>query len=99
MRVPAGYGKVAAVDDLQLGLGFPCSHVVYVGDGSSDLHVMLHVNDCGSFTIAASEARDIAQVAKRTIVSEDALSVVVPILEEIVGYDPNQIRALLEEHT
>lgn len=33
----------------------------------------------------------IAQIAKRTIVSDDALSVLVPILEEIVGYDSRQI--------
>jgi phosphoserine phosphatase len=98
IRVPAGHGKVAAVDELQLGLCLPKDRVVYVGDGSSDIHVMLHVNHRGGFTIAASEAKCITQIAKRTIVSDDALSVLVPILEEIVGYEPSQIRALFEEH-
>lgn len=98
IRVAAGYGKVAAVDELQLELGVPSDRVVYVGDGSSDIHVMLQVNHRGGFTIAASEAKYIAQIAKRTIVSDDALSVLVPILEEIVGYDPSQIRALFEQH-
>jgi predicted HAD superfamily phosphohydrolase len=28
--------------------------VVYVGDGSSDVHVMLHVNRLGGLTIAVS---------------------------------------------
>jgi phosphoserine phosphatase len=98
VRVPAGYGKVVAVDELQLGLGLPNDRVLYVGDGSSDIHVMLHVNHRGGFTIAASEAKYIAQIAKRTIVSDDALSVLVPILEEIVGYDVRQIRTLFEEH-
>src|SRR3989449_3455410 len=43
----------------------------------------LHVNRGEGFTIAASEAREIAQIAKRTVISDDALSVLVPILEEI----------------
>jgi phosphoserine phosphatase len=98
IRVAAGYGKVAAVNDLQLELGVPSDRVVYVGDGSSDIHVMLQVNHRGGFTIAASEAKYIAQIAKRTIVSDDALSVLVPILDEIVGYDSSQIRALFEQH-
>ena len=52
LRVPAGYGKVAAVDALRLELGVPRERVVYVGDGSSDLHVMLHVNRGDGLTIA-----------------------------------------------
>jgi phosphoserine phosphatase len=98
VRVPAGYGKVAAVDELRATLGIPRDRVVYVGDGSSDLHVMLHVNRGDGFTIAASEARHIAQIAKRTVVSDDALSVLVPILEDIVGHEPREIRALFEAH-
>ena len=98
VRVAAGYGKVAAVDELRLKLGVPRDRVVYVGDGSSDLHVMLHVNRGEGFTIAVSEGRDITQIAQRTVLSDDALSVLVPILEEIVGYSPNQIRALFESH-
>jgi 2-hydroxy-3-keto-5-methylthiopentenyl-1-phosphate phosphatase len=98
VRVPAGYGKVAAMDELQFRLSVPSDRVVYVGDGSSDIHLMLHMNHRGGLTIAASEAKYIAQIAKRTIVSDDALSVLVPILEEIVRYEPSQIRALFEEH-
>lgn len=97
-RVPAGYGKVAAVDELRAKLDVPRERVVYVGDGSSDIHVMLHVNRGDGLTIAASEARHIAQIARRTVISDDALSVLVPVLEEICGYDPSQIRALFEEH-
>ncbi|MGI9077542.1 MAG: haloacid dehalogenase-like hydrolase [Gemmatimonadaceae bacterium] len=97
MQVPAGYGKVAAVDDLRFRLGVPRERVVYVGDGSSDIHVMLHVNRGDGLTIAASEARHIAQIARRTIISDDALSVLIPVLEEIAGYDPGQIRLLFEE--
>src|SRR6478672_10806845 len=98
IQVPAGYGKVAAVDSLRLRLGVPSDRIVYVGDGSSDIHVMLHVNRGDGLTIAASEARHIAQIARRTVISDDALRVLVPVLEEIGGYDRSQIRALFEEH-
>lgn len=98
LRVTAGYGKVTAVEELRLSLGIPRNQVVYVGDGSSDIHVMLHVNRGEGFTVAVSEARDISQIAKRTVLSDDALSVLVPILEEVVGYDPGRIRVLLERH-
>jgi 2-hydroxy-3-keto-5-methylthiopentenyl-1-phosphate phosphatase len=97
IQVPAGYGKVAAVDSLRLRLGVPSDRIVYVGDGSSDIHVMLHVNRGDGLTIAASEARHIAQIARRTVISDDALSVLIPILEEIVGFDPSQIRLVFEE--
>ncbi len=97
-RVTAGFGKVAAVEALRLTLGVPRDHIVYVGDGSSDIHVMLHVNRGEGFTIAASEAGDIPRIAKRTIVSDDALSVLVPILEDIAGYSPDEVRAFFEHH-
>ena len=97
MQVAAGYGKVAAVDDLRIRLGLPSDRVVYVGDGSSDIHVMLHVNRGEGLTIAASEARHISQIARRTVISDDSLSVLIPVLEEIAGYDHSGIRLLFEE--
>lgn len=96
--VAAGYGKVAAVDQLRTTLGVPRERVVYVGDGSSDLHVMLHVNRGEGLTIAVSSARHITEIARRTVISDDALSVLVPILEEIVRYEPAQIRFFFERH-
>jgi HAD superfamily phosphoserine phosphatase-like hydrolase len=44
VRATAGYGKVTRLDQLEEDLGIPADHIVYVGDGSSDIHVMLHVN-------------------------------------------------------
>src|SRR5207302_257535 len=71
---------------------------VYVGDGSSDIHVMLHVNRRDGFTIAASDAKLVAQIARRTIIGDDALSVLVPVLEEIVGMNAARIRSFFEGH-
>src|SRR2546428_542859 len=96
-RVAARYGKVAAVEEIRARHVVPRDQVIYVGDRQSDIPVMLHVNRGEGFTIAASEAREIAQIAKRTVISDDALSVLVPLLEEIAGFGPSQIRALFED--
>jgi HAD superfamily phosphoserine phosphatase-like hydrolase len=96
IRVPAGYGKVAVIDQLHTHLQVSYDRVVYVGDGSSDVHVMLHVDRQDGFTVAVSEAKHIAQIAKRSVLSDDALSVLVPILEDIVGWDSAAIRSLFE---
>lgn len=97
-RVPAGYGKVAVVDELRAAMGIGHDSVVYVGDGSSDVHVMLHVNRLDGMTIAVSENKYITQIARRTMLSDDALSVIVPVLEEIVGWNAARVRALFEAH-
>jgi HAD superfamily phosphoserine phosphatase-like hydrolase len=95
-RVSAGYGKVAVLDELQSRLGVTHDRIVYMGDGSSDVHVMLHVNRRDGLTIAVSETKFIAQIARRTVLSDDALSVLVPVLEEIVGWDAAHIRTFFE---
>lgn len=96
IRTNAGYGKVAVLDDLQKMLQIGPERIIYVGDGSSDIHVMLHVNSRDGFTIAVSENRRIAQIAKRTVLSDDALSILTPVLEEILGWDSTRIRAFFE---
>ena len=97
-RATAGYGKVAVLDQLQAERQVGPDHIIYVGDGSSDVHVMLHVNMRDGFTIAVSEAKHVSQVAKRTVLSTNALAVLAPILEEIVGWDRNRIRGFFESH-
>src|SRR6201987_6031105 len=95
-HVTAGYGKVAAIDRLLENLKVGPDRVVYVGDGSSDIHVMLHVNRRDGFTIAVSENRYLAPIAKRSVISDSALAILVPILEEVVGWDASRIRELFE---
>jgi phosphoserine phosphatase len=97
-RVPAGYGKVAVVDELRSSLGIAHNRIVYIGDGSSDVHVMLHVNRLDGLTIAVSENPYITQIARRTILSDDALSVVVPVLEELAGWNAARVRGWFEAH-
>jgi len=96
LRVPAGYGKVAVLEELRAQLGLGGDRLVYVGDGSSDVHVMLHVNRLGGLTVAVSKNPYLTAIAKRTVLSDDALSVLIPVLEEIVGLDRRGIRAHFE---
>jgi phosphoserine phosphatase len=98
VRATAGYGKVEAVDRLQSQLEIGPDRIVYAGDGSSDIHVMLHVNSRDGFTIAVSESKRVAQIAKRTVLSTNALAMLVPILEEVAGWPRKRIREFIESH-
>ena len=96
IRATAGYGKVAVLDKLLVeGVAGP-DHVVYTGDGSSDIHVMLHINSRDGLTIAVSESSNVSQIAKRTVLSSSALAVLAPILEEIAGWERYRIRSFFE---
>ncbi len=98
IHCPAGYGKVTVIDRIQTDLQISKHRLIYVGDGSSDIHVMLHVNHLDGLTIAVSENKHIANIAKRTVLSDDALGVAIPILEEIIGLTPTQILELFESN-
>src|SRR5260370_41408291 len=74
-RVTAGYGKGALLEELRAQLPVSHDRVIYVGDGGSDIHVMLHVNRLNGLTIAVSENKYPAQIATRTVLSDDAVSV------------------------
>jgi len=98
VRVPAGYGKVTVIDELESRLDLAPERTIYVGDGSSDVHVMLHVNNRGGFTIAVSENKQLARIAKSTVLSEDAFSATVPILEQVLGCGSSEIRSVFESN-
>jgi 2-hydroxy-3-keto-5-methylthiopentenyl-1-phosphate phosphatase len=97
-RVSAGYGKIAVLQELETKLQITPDHTVYIGDGSSDLFVMLHVNSREGYTIAVSEAKFLGRIAKRTVLSDGALSVLVPILEDILTWNSAQIREGFESY-
>ena len=98
VRTTAGYGKAACLDQLQAKLQIGSDHVIFAGDGSSDVHAMLHVNHGDGLTIAVSETRNVAEIAKRTVIGSNALALLVPILEKIVGWEAPQIRDFFESH-
>lgn len=93
-NVTAGYGKVVAVQELQRRFGTSPDHTIYVGDGSSDLYVMHHVNSMDGHTIAVSESKNIGRIAKRTVLSDSAMSVLAPLLEDVLEWNAHDIRSL-----
>jgi HAD superfamily phosphoserine phosphatase-like hydrolase len=93
-RAAAGYGKIAVLEELEVKLQITPDHTIYVGDGSSDLYVMHHVNSRAGHTIAVSETKSIGRIARRTVLSASALGVLMPILEDILKWNGDQIREL-----
>ncbi len=97
-RAAAGYGKAVILNQLMADLQIGPDHVVYAGDGSSDIHVMLELNAREGLTIAVSETRHVAQIAKRTVLGANALAVLVPILDTIAGWPRATVREFFESH-
>src|SRR5882762_993889 len=94
IRASAGGGKITVREELRANLGISHDSIIYVGDGCSDIRVMMHVNQYDGLTIAVSEARFITRVAKRTVVSDNAMSILVPVLEKVLSWDSARIRRL-----
>ena len=92
IRASAGWGKITVLEELRAHLGISHDQIIYMGDGSSDLPVMMHVNQYDGLTIAVSEAKFITRVARRTVLSDNAMSVLVPVLEEVLRWDSATIR-------
>lgn len=96
-RTGAGHAKVATLDMLKESEKIPRYRIIYIGDGASDVHVMLHVLSYKGYTISVSLAPYMGHICRRTIVSDNALAILVPIMEDILRYDEAQIRKFFEE--
>ncbi len=96
VRATAGYGKAVILNQLMADLQVGPDHVVYAGDGGSDVHVMLELNAREGLTIALAETRHVAQIARRTVLAANALAVLVPILDTIAGWPRPRIREFFE---
>ncbi len=44
VHASAGWGKIFVLEEIRSSLGISHDHIIYMGDGSSDLPVMMHVN-------------------------------------------------------
>jgi len=98
IRASAGWGKITVLEEIRAMLGISHDHIIYMGDGSSDLPVMMHVNHHDGLTIAVSEAKYITKVARRTVLSDNAMSVLVPVLEELLRWDSVRIRRMFSSY-
>jgi phosphoserine phosphatase len=92
IRASAGWGKITVLEEIRAALGISHDRIIYMGDGSSDLPVMMHVNQYDGLTIAVSEAKYITRVARRTVLSDNAMSVLVPVMEKVLNWDSAKIR-------
>src|SRR6201988_558084 len=98
IRATAGWGKITVLEELRAELGISHDRIIYLGDGSSDLPVMMHVNQYDGLTIAVSEAKFITRVAKRTVLSDNAMSVFVPLCEKVLRWDSAKIRRVFASY-
>jgi len=98
VRAAAGWGKITVLEEIRSVLGISHDSIIYLGDGSSDLPVMMHVNQYDGLTIAVSEAKYITRVARRTVLSDNAMSVLVPVVEDVLRWDSARVRRLFASH-
>jgi phosphoserine phosphatase len=94
-NVPGGSGRVAALDSLAASLGVPRDRMVYIGDGAADVDAMTHVNSHYGFTVGVSQLPE--QVAQHTVISDNACSLLIPVLEQVLGWRRPSIRSVLEK--
>jgi len=93
----AGYGKVIALDEILERENIPKNQVIYIGDGLSDIHLMLEVRTYKGFPISVSLSSYLSHVAHISVISAETVAVLIPILKNIVGYSEARIRDFLLE--
>lgn len=96
-RTNAGHAKVSTLDMLKIKENVTRYAIVYVGDGSSDVHVMLHVRSYNGYTITVSPAPYMGHICRRSVISDNVLSILVPILQDLLKYDEGRVRKFFEE--
>ena len=64
IRVPAGNGKVALLQELEQKLQMSPDRLIYVGDSNSYLCLMYDVNSRAVHTIALSETKSISRICQ-----------------------------------
>ncbi|MBF0253472.1 MAG: HAD-IB family phosphatase [Candidatus Omnitrophica bacterium] len=95
-RTNAGHAKVSTIDMLKLKENVTRNDIIYVGDGSSDIHVMLHIMSYSGYTITVSPAPYMGHICRRSVISSNVLSILVPILQDILKYDQEKVRMFFE---
>ena len=96
-RTNAGHAKVSTLDMLKQKENVTRDAIIYIGDGSSDVHVMLHVMSYNGYSITVSPAPYMGHICRRSVISDNVLSILVPILVDILKYDQEKVRAFFED--
>ena len=95
-RTNAGHAKVSTIDMLKQKENVTRNDIVYVGDGSSDVHVMLHVMSYNGYSITVSPAPYMGHICRKSVISDNVLSILVPILGDMLKYDQEKVRVFFE---
>jgi len=92
---PDASGRIVVLDEIARTLGIPFDRVVYIGDGATDADTMMHVNRRYGFTVGASPV--VEQVAQCTVISDNACSLLIPVLEQVLRWRRPSISTVLEQ--
>jgi HAD superfamily phosphoserine phosphatase-like hydrolase len=90
-RGGGGQAKVDIMEEIIEKENIPRDNVIYIGDGSSDYNVMLHIAAYGGYPIAVRFKTYIGHISKITVVSHSALANLIPILQNKLNYNEDQI--------
>jgi phosphoserine phosphatase len=96
-KAAAGAAKVDFLDEIRKKENIPIDRVIYVGDGFSDMYTILHVQTYHGYTIAVTPTSHLGNICKKTIISNDALALLTPILEDILGFSHNDVKLFFEK--
>lgn len=96
-KAGAGTAKVDALNIIRNRERVSPEKIIYVGDGLSDMHIMLHLKAYNGYSIAVSPSPYLGHIARRTVISTDVMSVLIPILEEIIGLSEDKIKSFFAD--
>lgn len=93
----AGAAKVEALDVVRRKEKIPLDRTIYVGDGFSDMYIIMYVRAYHGYTIAVTPTSFLGHICRKTVISNDALSLLAPILEDILGFSHDEVRKFYEK--
>jgi phosphoserine phosphatase len=96
-KTAAGAAKVDILEVIRKKEKIPLDRAIYVGDGFSDMYIILYLRTYHGYTIGVTQASYLGNICKKTIISNDALSLLAPILEDILGLSHQEIKEFYEE--
>jgi len=96
-KAAAGAAKVDFLEMIRKKEKIPLDRVIYVGDGFSDMYTILYVRAYNGYTIGVTPASYLGSICKKTIISNDTLSLLAPILEDILGFSHEEVKSYFEK--
>lgn len=96
-KAAAGAGKVEVLDTVRKRERIPLDRTIYVGDGFSDMYIIMYVRAHHGYTIAVTPSSFLSHICKKTVISNDSLSLLAPILEDILGFSHEEVQSFYEK--